>query len=140
MRWRTLLLAPLALVLLAACAGPSTSSAAPASLTVSIAPAEGGPLYIEGALRYLLVTGPGVDIRKQLDTNEPVVITLPDGGSYRLESWARPCDGNCGYLGGPVDRCSGTFPVTGGETTAIEVNAPVGHPCALSVIPSSATQ
>ena len=142
MRRLTLLLGPVALALLAACADPSIPSdaPAPASLTVTIAPSEGGPVYIEGALRYLHVTGPDVDVRKQLDTNGPVTITLPDGGSYRLESWARPCDGNCGYLDGAVDRCSGTFPVTGGETTAIEVTAPVGHPCTFSVIQSPATQ
>ena len=142
MRRQTLLLAPLALLLLAACADPSTPSdaPAPASLTVTIASSEGGPVYIEGALRFLHVTGPDTDLQKKLDTNGPVTITLPDGGSYRLESWARPCDGNCGYLDGAIDRCSGTFPVTGGETTAIEITAPVGHACTLSVIQPSATQ
>jgi hypothetical protein len=139
----TLLLTPLALaLLLGACADPSIPSDAPtpASLTVTIAPSEGGPVYIEGALRYLHVSGPDIDVRKQLDPDRPVIITLPDEGSYRLESWARPCDGNCGYLDGATDRCSGTFPVAGEETTAIEITAPVGHPCTMSVNQSSATQ
>jgi hypothetical protein len=143
MRRLTLLLTPLTLALLVACADPSTPSDAPtpASLTVTIAPSEGGgPVYIEGALRYLHVTGPDTDIQKQLDTERPVTISLPDGGSYRLESWARPCDGNCGHLDGATDRCSGTFPVTAGKTTAIEIAAPVGEACTLSVIQSSATQ
>ncbi len=142
MRRLMLLITPLTLALLVACADPSTPSDAPtpASLTVTIASSDGGPVYIEGALRYLHVSGPDTDIQKQLDTERPVTITLPDGGSYRLESWARPCDGNCSYLDGATDRCSGTFPVIAGETTAIEITAPVGDACTLGVIQSSATQ
>jgi len=27
-------------------------------------------------------------------------------GSYRVISFQRPCDGNCGYLDSPTDKCS----------------------------------
>ena len=129
MRRQALFLIPLVLVAQAACADPSTPSDAPtpASLTVTIALAHGGPVYIEGALRYLHVTGPDVDTQKQLDPDRPVVITLPDGGSYRLESWARPCDGNCGYLDDPMTPCAAKVRVQSDQEVTVRWR--VGERC-----------
>ena len=130
-------------LVLGACATPSTpggEAPSPSTLRVTIAPYDGGSMYIEGAVRYVHVTGPETDLQKQLDPDGPTVISLPDGGSYQLESWARPCDGNCDTLDGPTDRCIGTFPFAAGTSTAIEIDAPVGKPCTLSIIRPSAAQ
>jgi len=105
----------------------------PALLHVTVVPDASAGMYIEGAARYLRMTGPGIDTQMRLNDGTPTAISLP-AGSYQLESWARPCDGNCGHLDGPTDRCTGTFPLVGGETTAIEITASPGKPCTFAVI------
>jgi hypothetical protein len=106
---------------------------------VTVVPYEGGATYLEGSARYLRMTGPTVDTHLRLNEGDPTAISLP-GGSYRLESWARPCTRGCGSLDHPTDRCTGTFPLVDGETTAIEITASPGRPCSLDIIPSAAAQ
>jgi hypothetical protein len=79
------------------------------------------------------MTGPAIDTQMRLNEGSPTAISLP-GGSYQLESWARPCDANCDHLDGATDRCTGTFPLAGGETTALEITATPGKPCTFAVI------
>jgi len=111
-------------------------SGAQTAFRITIAPSNpNGPVYIEGALRYVHITGDATDIQQQLDPSHPATISLPSGGSYRLESWANPCDGNCGYLDGPTDRCTATLPVDDGAVTKIEITAPVGHACSIDPTP-----
>ena len=107
----------------------------PALLRVTVVQDQSGGAYIEGAAHYLRMTGSGVDTQLRLNEGSPTAFSLPEG-SYELESWARPCDGTCSHLDGPTDRCTGTFPLTGGATTAIEVTASPGKACTLAVIPS----
>src|SRR4051794_18951282 len=128
-------------LMLAACSRTSTPGElpAPAILRVTVVAAEGRAAYLDGSARYLRMTGPAVDTHLRLNEGDPTAISLP-GGSYRLESWARPCTRGCGSLDAPTDRCTGTFPLAGGDTTVIETTASPGRPCSFAVIPSSAPQ
>jgi hypothetical protein len=111
-----------------------------ALVRVTVAVPHGAGLYIEGAVRYLHITGPAIDTQLQLNQGGATAVSLPGGQTYQLESWARPCDGNCGNLDGPTDRCTETFPLESGKTTAIEITAPPGKPCTMAVIPTDAAQ
>jgi len=128
-------------LMLGACSSLSTAGEPPpaAMLRVTIAPPAGDAVYIEGSARYLRMTGGAVDQRIRLNDGAPTAISLP-AGSYRLESWARPCDGTCDHLDGPTDRCTGTFALVGEQTTAIEITAPPGKACAFAIIQPSAAQ
>jgi hypothetical protein len=113
---------------------------APALLRVTVVPYAGGANDVAGSARYLRMVGPAideptVDTEMRLNDGIPTSISLP-AGSYQLESWARSCTRGCGSLEEPSDRCTGTFPLVGGETTAIEITASPGKPCTLAVIPS----
>jgi hypothetical protein len=126
------------LLLLAGCsslvtpiAGPP--SAQPASVRITVAPPDPDrPVYIEGALRFVRITGAGTTIDKQLDPDSPMQVRLPSGGQYRLTSWARVCNGNCGDLGGPIDRCSASFVAVAGTTVDARIDAPVGKGCTIA--------
>jgi len=124
------------------CSSLTPSDAPPpgALVRVTVVVPDGAGLYIEGAVRYLRITGPTLDTRLRLNDGAPTAISVPGGQSYRLESWARPCGGNCGNLEPATDRCTGTFPFAGGHTTAIEITAPPGKACTLAVLPASAAQ
>ena len=68
----------------------------------------GGSLYIEGSYSYVRVEQDEQKVvrvrlkgRKTLETK---VLLQP--GFYRLVSFQRPCDGNCGLLDPPTDQCS----------------------------------
>ena len=128
-------------LVLSACSAssPPGEPPAPALLRVTVVPYEGGATYLEGSARYLRMTGPTVDTHLRLNEGDPTAISLP-GGSYRLESRARPCTRGCGSLDHPTDRCTGTFPLVDGETTAIEITASPDRPCSLDIIPSAAAQ
>lgn len=123
----------------AACAG-TTSPAAnptpeqPATLTITLGePDPGGPMYIEGAVRFVRLTADGVDITRRVEFDGPTSIPVPAGGTYRLESWARPCDGNCDTLDGPTDRCDETLVVDGGSTVRIEIDPTPGRDCEITL-------
>src|SRR3954463_10489116 len=78
-------------LMLAACSRTSTPGElpAPAILRGTVVAAEGRAAYLDGSARYLRMAGPAVDTHLRLNEGDPTAISLP-GGSYRLESWARP--------------------------------------------------
>jgi hypothetical protein len=127
---------------LAGCANLSTAGQPPpaALLRVTVTRPANGGVYVEGAVRYLRITGPALDTRLRLNDGSPTAISLPGGESYELESWARPCDANCQHFDGATDRCSGTVAMPDSGTTAIEITAPPGEGCTFAVIPTDGAQ
>jgi hypothetical protein len=128
-RGRAAMLASMTLVL-ASCAAQATPRPA------AIAPAQPGQLRIlqvtvgnavpiEGALSYIRVeraTGATVTER-ELPGSGQLTLRVPPG-AYRLVSWQRICDGNCGNLDPPSQQCARPFTLGPGEqlTAAIRVN------------------
>jgi hypothetical protein len=74
--------------------------------------AAGDVTYVEGSYSYVAVTaadGDDVLERRLPDANPTRTTVRLDPGRYRLESWQRPCDGDCSRLGPPADRCARDF-------------------------------
>lgn len=90
-------------------------------------------MYIEGAIYYLRAERQGRALTRKLGATTTVRLAP---GWYRLRSWARPCDGNCGYLDPPTDRCSAGVRVRAGRTTRIRITARAGTPCKIALVAS----
>jgi hypothetical protein len=102
-----------------------------------------GPRFIEGATGYLQVRsedgrlieeaqGPaGAGVRLRLE--------LPSG-TYRVVSYLRPCDGNCGYLDAPTGRCVATVGVAAGLVTRAVALVKPTEGCTFTVIGPKAGQ
>jgi hypothetical protein len=99
----------LTVLLLAGCGGsqPAPRSVNPATLHVR-QQWVGGALYIEGSYSYVRVEqGEKNVVQVRLKgTKTPETTLRLEPGSYRLVSFQRPCDGNCGFLDPPTDECS----------------------------------
>ena len=83
-----------------------------------------GAIYQEGSIGFLRIT--------RIGAGRPAFagrVTEPHGargrtlfdrelppGEYRVVSFQRPCNGNCGALGGMSDRCEVEVRVRSGET------------------------
>jgi hypothetical protein len=102
-------------VLLASCAaqaapGPAATAPAQAGQLRILRVTVGNAVPIEGALSYIRVeraTGVTV-IDRQLPGSHRLTLQLPPG-AYRLASWQRFCDGNCGNLDPPSQHCARPF-------------------------------
>ena len=121
--WAASCLAALALAAGTAFASPR------ATLKVALAVDTSGPMYIEGAIYYLRVERNGRAVTKRLGVTTTFRLTP---GRYGLRSWARPCDGNCGYLDPPTDRCSAAIRLRTSRTTRIRITARAGSPCRIA--------
>jgi hypothetical protein len=119
--------------LLAACGGQARPAATPqATAAGNPGPAHlqitqltvGTAFPVEGALSYIRVErADGAVVAVRQLTGKKLVIKV-DSGVYRLASWQRSCDGNCGNLDPPSSRCERTFSVRQDELlqTTIRVN------------------
>ena len=80
--------------------------------------------YIEGYVSYLVVrrAASGAVVVKQ---NKPYLLrssSILPRGVYRLRSYIRPCDGNCGLLGSPTNSCSVAFKVRAGDVVKARIH------------------
>jgi hypothetical protein len=115
-------------LLLVSCAAPASRGPAVTARAGQLRIAQatvGGAVPIEGALSYIRVeraTGATVTER-QLPGRGKLTLTLQPGG-YRLVSWQRICDANCGNLDSPSYQCARPFTLRQGERlhAAIRVN------------------
>jgi hypothetical protein len=110
----TLILAAVATVL-GLVAGVGAQATPPPRLVVRTVLATGGPIYIEGALSFVAVDKRPCRTIVTKQVRKRLVLRLA-AGRYRLRSWVRPCDGNCGTLDAPTDRCARPFTLARGQT------------------------
>ena len=89
----------------------------------------GDAIPIEGAITFIRVKRPSgrVVLTRRLPASDRRTLPLPPG-RYRLVSWQRLCDANCGTLDPPSDRCARSLTITAGERlrATIRVNYAVG--------------
>jgi len=89
----------------------------------------GDAIPIEGAITFIRVKRPSgrVVLTRRLPASDRRTLPLP-AGRYRLVSWQRLCDGNCGTLDPPSDRCARSLTIRAGERlkATIRVNYAVG--------------
>jgi hypothetical protein len=52
---------------------------------------------------------------------------------YRITAYQRPCDGNCGYLDGPTERCDTTVELRAGERRRVTLEVTPGAGCVARV-------
>lgn len=147
MRLTAIALASLAVAapLLASCGGQARPAAVPRSTDASPGSGllritrvwAGRAVPIEGALSYIRVDGAGGTSRitRQLPAKPGTGLVIKLGsGVHRLASWQRICDGNCGNLDSPSNRCERAFSVGQGELlqVVIRVNfVSVETPCVI---------
>jgi hypothetical protein len=89
----------------------------------------GDAIPIEGAITFIRIKRPSgrVVLTRRLPTSDRLTLPLRPG-RYRLVSWQRLCDGNCGTLDPPSDRCARSLSIHAGERlkATIRVNYAVG--------------
>jgi hypothetical protein len=129
-------------LILASCAGESTPGPAGAAGPAAAA-ADAGQLRItqvrvgngipvEGALSYIRIeraTG-GTLIGRQLPDSGKLSLKL-DPGAYRLVSWQRTCDANCGNLDPPSSRCARPFTVRRREPLEATIRVNFASSCVI---------
>ena len=125
------------------CGGDKATPASAANLIVEQAIDPQGPLPIEGVYSYVRIEKPsGEKVAEQ--RLHPVVrprwhargaIRLKPG-SYKLISYQRPCDGNCGVLDSPMMFCSGSFRMSGDLGAMVHVN--FGSGCSIKFVSAEA--
>jgi hypothetical protein len=98
-------------------------------------------LYIEGSYSYIRVERPdGEEVLKERLGNgrecsesecvsEIVLRLVP--GEYRFVSFQRPCDGNCGFLDPPTDRCDHLVEVRAGDAQNVVATVRPGEGCTI---------
>ena len=127
-------LAPAAIVLgVAGCGSHDSIPTGSGQLHVQQLVAKGSPFPIEGAYHYVRVTGDSGSLKRRLSFERTPQTTLQlPAGDYRLESWQRTCDGNCGYLDQPSDRCETGFELQARQRLEATVTVDYGSGCTIS--------
>jgi hypothetical protein len=144
-RWRPVVMLPVVMMTAAALAAGSVLAQATTrpQLLSAAGPASSRPaghlavrkirvgdaIPIEGAITFVRVKRPSgrVVLTRRLPASDRLTLPLRPG-RYRLVSWQRLCDGNCGTLDPPSDRCARSLAITPGERlrATIRVNYAVG--------------
>lgn len=132
----------------AGCAGAHEKTLPSGSGTIlvdqSIDPSGGIP--IEGEYSYVRIEKPGGEklierrLRYDAATKRSGAAIRLGPGSYRLVSYQRTCDGNCGYLDAPSTFCSGRFRISsdkGGKPLGAKVRVNFGSGCTISIAAAS---
>ena len=93
----------------------------------------GGSVYIEGSYSYVRVEQDEknvVQVRLK-GRKVPEATVRLEPGSYRLVSFQRPCDGNCGYLDPPTDQCRSEIEAKAGVLVEATVRLSPGEGCTI---------
>jgi hypothetical protein len=91
-----------------------------------------GSLYIEGSFSYLRAEQDGREVAKvKLEDSQAALRLAP--GSYRLVSFQRPCDGNCGILDPPTDQCDLPVEVRPEEVITATITLSPGKGCTIEL-------
>ena len=143
---RTFIVIALASLFMAACGGseatgPGETEPEAASVRVRQLYDISGGVYVEGAYSYVRVDDLDGDTLVERKLDDPTqrddrtfvsTTTLSLGpGTYSLISYQRPCDGNCGYLDPPTDRCSREIVVQPGDTAPVTIRVRPGQGCTI---------
>jgi D-alanyl-D-alanine dipeptidase len=110
-------------VVIAMLALPAGADAAPGTLDFREWLDDSRGVYIEGSIAFVRVRDAGgkqVVRRRTASARFHMFRKLPPG-RYRVISYQRPCDGNCGLLDPPADRCARRVRILSGGLTRVRV-------------------
>jgi zinc D-Ala-D-Ala dipeptidase len=113
---------------------PAGADAAPGTLDLRQSLDRSRGLYVEGSVSYVRVRGVRGKLVVAKRVNRPrfrMQRRLAPGG-YKVISYQRPCDGNCGFLDPPTDRCARRVHVFSGGLTEVGVRVRPGRRCRMS--------
>jgi hypothetical protein len=98
----------------------------------------GAPFPIEGEFSYVRAAGDdgAPPAERRLDPDRPLRLRLA-AGRYTLSVWHRTCDGNCGLLDPPSDRCEQTLDLAADEVVKLRIENTPGSPCRIVRLTSS---
>jgi WD40 repeat protein len=130
-------LVAVALLAAAGCGGDRTEtpySTGPdaAELRVVEVHVPGAPFAIEGEITYLRLERADGGVVKEAtlpNASEPPFRVAVEPGRYTLAVWHRTCDGNCGYLDPPSDRCRAGLDLRPGSSTEVTIENSPGSDC-----------
>src|SRR4051812_19253483 len=113
---------------------PTSADAAPGTLDLQQSLDRSRGLYVEGSISYVRVRGIGRKLVVAKRSGRPSfrMQRRLSPGRYRVISYQRPCDGNCGTLDPPTDRCAREIRVLSGGLTEVAVRVRPGRRCRMS--------
>jgi D-alanyl-D-alanine dipeptidase len=120
-------------VVVAFLALPATVEASPGTLDLRESIDRSRGLYVEGSVSYVRVrssTGRVVVARRVRKARFRMKRRLASG-RYRVVSYQRPCDGNCGLLDPPTDRCARRVRIRSAGLTEVSVRVRPGRGCTM---------
>lgn len=121
------------MAVLAAAALAASAAAGTAKPTLRVTQAFVGSVhYVEGSIGYVRIQSRAgrTLAEKTFRTSSELRFALMPG-TYRLVSFQRPCDGNCGYLDPPTDRCGRLLRVHAHVTVSAQVLVSPGSGCTI---------
>jgi hypothetical protein len=94
----------------------------------------GHTFAIEGSVGYArILDRSGKRIAQGDFAQEPQLLFSLAPGRYRLVSYQRLCDGNCGSLSAPVDICTKRFRVRASRRVSATIRVAPGSDCRIRV-------
>ena len=113
---------------------PAGADAAPGTLDLRQSLDRSRGLYVEGSISYVRVRGVRGKLVVAKRVNRPRfrMQRRLAPGRYKVISYQRPCDGNCGTLDPPTDRCARHVHVLSGGLTEVAVRVRPGRRCRMS--------
>jgi D-Ala-D-Ala dipeptidase-like protein/beta-lactamase family protein len=121
-------------VVVAFLALPAAAEAAPGTLDVRESIDRSRGVYVEGSISYVRVRtsrGKRVSARRVRKPRFRMRRQLAPG-RYRVISYQRPCEGNCGRLDPPTDRCARRVRILSGGLTEVAVRVRPGRRCRMT--------
>ena len=125
-----LILVPLSLGACTAQASPGPAATAGAVQLRITQVRVGDAVPIEGALSYIRIEradGATVTERRLPDSGKLTLAVPP--GAYRLLSWQRTCDANCGHLDPPSSQCARPFTLRQGQPLRATIEVDFASGC-----------
>lgn len=121
-------------VVVAFLALPAGAQAAPGTFDLRESVDRSRGMYVEGSVSYVRVRSSGgrqVVGRRVRKPRFRMQRRLAPG-RYRVISYQRPCEGNCGLLDPPTDRCARPVRILSGGLTEVAVRVRPGRGCRMS--------
>lgn len=86
----------------------------------------------EGSVTFVQLTTPAgaTLLTKQLPSSQKLTLPL-NPGTYRLVTWQRTCDANCGNLDPPSDRCARPITVTPNQQLNVTIRVNFASGCVI---------